>query len=63
MQYFLKTVYMETRLSQDLLHYMELLKKMFPITLNMKNANRVQKDFFFKIAPEIEQLILVSLWP
>ena len=47
-QYLLKTFYMETRLSHGLLHYMELLKKMFPIILNMENANRVQKDFFSK---------------
>ena len=34
---------MKTRLSQDLHQDMELLKKMFPKMLNMKNANKVQK--------------------
>ena len=46
-QYFLNTFYMKTRLSQDLHLDMELLKKMFPKMLNMKNANKVQKKKFF----------------
>ena len=39
---------MKTRLSQDLHQDMELLKKMFPKMLNMKNANKVQKKKFFQ---------------
>ena len=44
---------MKTRLSQDLHQDMELLKKMFSKMLKMKNANKVQKKKFFKIAQKI----------
>ena len=46
MQYFLNALYTKTGMSQVLLPDMELLKKMFPKKLNIKNANRVQKNFF-----------------
>ena len=45
---------MITGLSQCLLPDMEMLKKMLPIILDIKNANILQKIFFFKIVQTIE---------
>ena len=46
---------MITGLSQCLLSDMEMLKKMLPTILDMKNANILQKKFFFfKIVQTIE---------
>ena len=45
-QYFLNMFYTKTRLSQDLLPDMGVLKwKMFPSILHIKSANKVQKVF------------------
>ena len=52
---------MITGLSQCLLPDMEMLKKMLPIILDIKNANILQKIFFFKIVQTIECTILMSL--
>ena len=48
---FLFRFYTKTRLSQDLLPEIELLKKLFPKLLDMKNANL---HIFFKVVRKIE---------
>ena len=52
-------------LFQGLLPQMELLKKMFPTILDMKNAKKVQKKKKKKkkiqVVPKIEWFILVSV--
>ena len=49
---FLNAFYTKTRLSQNLLPDMKLLKKIFPTILDMKNANRAQS--FLRIVRKIE---------
>ena len=47
MQYFLKTLYTKTRLSQSLLYDIELFKKLYPTILEMKNTDTTQVFLLF----------------
>ena len=58
---FLDVFYTKTRLSEGLLPDMKLIEKMFPIILDMKNANRAES--FSRMVRKIESPTLISLPP